>query len=155
MQVTCDSSGVSEVSANGPGGPPHVDVVDETWIGVPPSSVAPYLQDRRNWARWWPELELELIEDRGEKGVRWTARTKEAAGRMEVWLQPDREGTVAHYFVALELLASGRAADGRELARHFRVRDKAVFWALGDHLDPARAQRLVAPRSPQDKPFVL
>lgn len=170
----CDSSGVSEVSDNRDAGepvpPPHIDVVDQSWIGAPAAVVAPYLRDRRNWARWWPELELDLDEDRGDKGLRWRARARTATGRMEVWLQPDQDGTVAHYFLALtarDPSAPGRqtpdpgaagsldAGEAEALARHFRARAKSVFWALGDRLEPARLDRLVAPRGLQHKPFVL
>ncbi len=134
----------------------HVDVVDSTWVGAAPELVAPYVADRSHWGRWWPDLTLELTEDRGVKGIRWAARTTGAAGRMEVWLQPELDGTVAHYFLALEQTSgAGSQPDGRGLAEHYRMRAKSIFWAIGDLLEPARAHRLRAEPAPAERPFVL
>ena len=54
--------------------------------------------------RWWPDLRLEVVEDRAEKGIRWTV-TGALTGTMEVWLEPMMEGldgVVLHYFLHAE-----------------------------------------------------
>ena len=48
--------------------------------------------------RWWPDLELTVVEDRAEAGVRWTV-TGPIEGTMEVWCEPVMDGFVLHYFL--------------------------------------------------------
>ena len=90
-----------------------------------------------------------MDEWRGDKGVRWSVREPRhrAAGTMEVWIEPARDGVVAHYFLRLDA-ASGRALSRRrstKCADAHRRRVKQVFWALGDQLDPSRLARLAPP----------
>src|SRR4051812_41234072 len=75
---------------------PAVDVVDSTWIAVAPGGLAAELADPALWPRWWPELDLEVDELRGAKGVRWRALQHARgplAGSMEVYLQPVSVGS--------------------------------------------------------------
>ena len=53
---------------------PEVDVVDATWFGVPPATLATAVADPDNWRHWWPELNLAVDQLRGPKGVRWFVR---------------------------------------------------------------------------------
>jgi hypothetical protein len=128
---------------------PEVDIVDDTWFGVRPRVVAPYVADPANWRRWWPDLSLQVLEWRGVKGVRWTvpaAATGKLRGSMEVWLQEVNGGTVAHFFLRLDGVRgplSRRERAGYE--RRYRTQTKAVFWALADRLDPGRIARLAGP----------
>ncbi|WP_019698948.1 hypothetical protein [Mycobacterium avium] len=60
--------------------------------------------DRASWRRWWPDLRLQVVEDRGDKGIRWSV-TGALTGTMEVWLEPLKEGldgVVLHYFLHAE-----------------------------------------------------
>jgi hypothetical protein len=128
---------------------PEVDVVDSTWICARPSAVAAVVAEPSNWRRWWPELALEVDEWRGNKGVRWSVRApkERAAGTMEVWLEPARDGVVAHYFLRLDAVGArrmGRRRSARCADAH-RRRVKQVFWALADELDPGRLARLAPP----------
>jgi hypothetical protein len=63
--------------------------------------------DPANWRRWWPDLRLTVVEDRGPVGHRWTV-TGALTGTMEVWLEPALDGVIAHYFLHAE--PSGAAA---------------------------------------------
>ena len=55
------------------GGVPQLDLADDTFVVADPGRVADVVADPAQWARWWPELELTVFQDRGEKGIRWTA----------------------------------------------------------------------------------
>jgi carbon monoxide dehydrogenase subunit G len=128
---------------------PEVDVVDSTWVDVPPVTVAAALADPAQWSSWWPGLEARVVEWRGPKGVRWdvpVACGGSAAGSMEVWLQPIDGGTVVHYFLRLDGTARPlRARERRRIEHRYRVHTKRAFWALADRLDPARIARLAGP----------
>jgi hypothetical protein len=75
-----------------------VDVFDETFLAVPPGSVAKAFADPAAWRRFWPDLDLEVYADRGDEGLRWTVGGA-LVGTMEVWLEPVLDGTVLHYFL--------------------------------------------------------
>jgi hypothetical protein len=82
-----------------------VDIVDETFLVVPPKIVASAFADPAAWRRYWPDLTLTVYLDRGDEGLRWTVRGA-LVGTMEVWLEPVLDGTVLHYFLRAELPAS-------------------------------------------------
>jgi hypothetical protein len=129
---------------------PAIDVVDSTWICARPGVVATIVAEPANWRRWWPELDLETDELRGDKGVRWTVRPTPAgeSGSMEIWLEPAFDGVVLHYFLRLDA-AGGQPMGRRRQTRltHFhRRRAKLSFWALADQLDPGRTTRVGTPR---------
>ncbi|SDK38746.1 hypothetical protein SAMN04488074_105325 [Lentzea albidocapillata subsp. violacea] len=75
-----------------------VDVVDETFLAVPPRVVAAAFASPSSWREFWPDLELDVYADRGEEGLRWTVGGA-LVGTMEVWLEPVLDGTVLHYFL--------------------------------------------------------
>jgi hypothetical protein len=77
---------------------PAVDVVDETFLAVPPAVVVAAFSDPRAWRRFWPDLTLEIYLDRGDKGLRWTVQGA-LTGSMEVWTEPMLDGTLLHYFL--------------------------------------------------------
>lgn len=53
-----------------------------------------------------------MVEDRAEKGVRWTVGGP-LTGTMEIWLDPMLDGVLLHYF----LHAEPAGVTGRQLAR--------------------------------------
>jgi hypothetical protein len=123
---------------------PSVDVVDETFLAVAPDVVAAAFIQPARWPQLWPDLRLEVLADRGAKGVRWTVQGA-LVGSMEIWLEPVLDGTVVHYF----LRADPAGADGRpvpatprrgaaEAARRQRAA-KAVALALKSRLEGGRA----------------
>ncbi|WP_037304102.1 hypothetical protein [Amycolatopsis orientalis] len=123
--------------------PPALDIVDETFLVVPPSTVAAAFADPRSWSRYWPDLVLEVYTDRGDEGLRWTVRGA-LIGTMEVWLEPVLDGTLLHYF----LRATPAGPDGeplglapRELRREFDRRAraaKAIALGLKEVLEDGR-----------------
>jgi hypothetical protein len=81
-----------------------IQIADETFVAADGARVGAAVGDRSSWRRWWPDLRLEVVEDRAEKGMRWTV-TGALTGTMEVWLEPMMEGldgVVLHYFLHAE-----------------------------------------------------
>jgi hypothetical protein len=81
-----------------------VEIADQTYVAVAGALVGAAVGDPSNWRRWWPDLRLEVVEDRGEKGIRWSV-TGPLTGTMEIWLEslPDAMGgVVLHYFLHAE-----------------------------------------------------
>lgn len=130
-------------------GRPLIDVVDSTWLAVPPAAVADVINDSRNWARWWPGLVLRVQELRGEVGVRWfvdsvAGVTPTVAGSAEVWLEPTCGATVAHFILRLDP-GSGQALPAvvvQRVSTRYRLLTKQAFWTLGDRVDPGRLTRM-------------
>lgn len=84
-----------------------IQVADETFIAADPVAVGEAIADKASWSRWWPDLRLSVVEDRGEVGHRWTV-TGALTGTMEIWLEKVLDGVVLHYFLHAE--PSGAAA---------------------------------------------
>jgi len=130
---------------------PDIDVLDSTWICARPAEVAALVAEPSNWRRWWPRLDLAVDEWRGDKGVRWLVRPSEGGslvGSMEVWLEQVFDGVVVHFFLRLDG-TDGRPVPrrrGRRIERRYRTEVKALFWSVGDQLDPGRLARVSRPR---------
>jgi hypothetical protein len=123
---------------------PSVDVADQTFLAVPPAVLAAEFDRPDRWRELWPDLELAVMTDRGERGIRWTVRGA-LVGSMEVWLEPVLDGTVLHYFLRADPadghgrpapLSPRRAA--AEIARRQRAA-KAIALGLKDRLEAGRA----------------
>ena len=84
-----------------------IQIADETFVSADPVEVGMAVGDPASWRRWWPDLNLTVVEDRGAAGHRWTV-TGSLTGTMEVWLQPVLDGAILHYFLHAE--PSGVAA---------------------------------------------
>lgn len=123
-----------------------VDVMDETFLVVPPARLAREFADPAAWRLLWPDLDLRVFTDRGEQGVRWTVVGDAWRGSMEVWLEAVGDGTVLHWFLRVDPvgdpLSSREAA--REVVRRQRAA-KAVAFALKDRLEGGRPPGLPAP----------
>lgn len=92
--------------------PSPVDIVDETFVRAAPDVVRTALDGAGVLDRLWPDLVREVVQDRGDRGVRWRV-SGAVEGRMEIWLEPVGGGTLVHHFV--------RGAHGHGSAR----------WATG------------------------
>ena len=127
-----------------------VQLADETFVVAAPELVAAELSSRRAWSRWWPDLKLEVREDRGPKGIRWTV-SGALIGTMEVWLEPSLDGTVLHYFLHAEprpetvitsqnhLRRKLSHPDLAEINRRRRVAGKEMAFELKAKLEAGRA----------------
>ena len=117
-----------------------MELSDETFIAVDRPSVAAVVGDPRRWADWWPDLDLQVSRDRGDKGRQWVL-TGAVAGTAEIYLEPWHDGTVVHLFLRLELPTGdpGSAAD-RGRAMHRRTLAwKRTIHRLKDELEAGRA----------------
>lgn len=122
----------------------EVDVVDETFLAVPPRVLAAVFADRDAWPQLWPDLRLEVLADRGDEGLRWTV-SGALEGSMEVWLEPVAGGgTVLHYFLRADPAGRGRTprpAGGRRAVREAARRQRAakrIALTLKRHLERGR-----------------
>ena len=78
-----------------------IQIADQTYVAAVGAQVGAAVGDPSCWRRWWPDLRLEVVEHRAEKGIRW-AVTGALTGTMEIWLEPLLDGVVLHYFVHAE-----------------------------------------------------
>jgi hypothetical protein len=78
-----------------------IQVADQTFVAAAPEYVAEAVRQRSRWRTWWPDLTLDVREDRGEKGIRWKVAGA-LDGTMEVWLEPALDGVILHYFLHAE-----------------------------------------------------
>lgn len=78
-----------------------IQVADETFVAAAPVLVGNAVSDSASWRRWWPDLGLEVVEDRGAAGIRWLV-TGPVTGTMEIWLETVLDGVVLHYFLHAE-----------------------------------------------------
>jgi hypothetical protein len=127
-----------------------IQVSDQTFIAAPPASVAESIGVVSKWRRWWPDLQITVREDRGEKGIRWTV-TGALTGTMEVWLEPELDGTIVHYFLHAEPTGAGPAElaelDLGAMTRVRRVAGKVMTFGTKRELEAGRpAGESPAPR---------
>jgi hypothetical protein len=117
-----------------------IQIADQTFLAAPGAAVAGLLADRGRWRRWWPDLLLEVREDRGDKGFRWTVAGP-LTGSMEVWLEPCMDGVILHYFLHAEPPDAGRMSPRALLAagRARRVAGKKMSFELKARLEDGRA----------------
>jgi hypothetical protein len=114
-----------------------VDVVDETFLAVPPPVVAAAFAEPRAWRGFWPDLTLEVYLDRGDKGLRWTVRGA-LTGTMEVWLEPMLDGTLLHYFLRADLPAPARPRDAQREVERRQLAAKIIALDLKTVLEEGR-----------------
>lgn len=111
-----------------------VDIADETFIVAAPAVVAAAVGDPARWHRWWPDLELDMVRDRGDEGIAWTVRGA-VVGEMEIWLEPFADGVILHHLLRAD-------APGKRSHRWWDARTRA--WKrhvhrLKDELEAGRA----------------
>ncbi|BBY53289.1 SRPBCC family protein [Mycobacterium koreense] len=118
-----------------------IQVADETFIAASPAVVGAAVGDPASWRRWWPDLRLTVVEDRADKGVRWTVHGP-LVGTMEIWLEPCLDGVLLHYFLHAEpagVSASRLAKLNLAAMNHRRrVAGKTMSFEVKQNLESAR-----------------
>ena len=119
-----------------------IQIADETFVAADPVEVGRAVGDPASWRRWWPDLLLTVVEDRGALGHRWTVAGA-LTGTMEIWLEPVLDGVVLHYFLHAE--PSGVAAwqlakmSLAKLNHRRRVAGKNMAFEMKRTLEATRA----------------
>lgn len=123
-----------------------IQVADETFVAARPEAVGRAVGERASWRRWFPDLHLEVVEDRAEKGVRWTAAGP-LTGTMEIWLEPVLDGVLLHYFLHAE--PSGAAnpdkLDFAAMNHQRRVAGKRMAFEVKNILEAGRPVGVAPP----------
>ena|GEM_PF-120124 len=118
-----------------------VQIADETYVAADPVRIGAAVGDPSNWRRWWPDLRLEVTEDRGPQGVRWTVAGP-LTGTMEIWLEPTLGGALLHYFLHAEPtgVAAGQLAklNLAKITHRRRVAGKKMAFELKTTLESSR-----------------
>jgi len=118
-----------------------IQVADEMFVAADPAEVGRAVSDRAAWRRWFPDLRLEVVEDRAEKGVRWTVAGP-LTGTMEIWLQPMLDGVILHYFLHAEPTGATGAQLAKmnlaEMTHQRRVAGKRMAFEVKNTLEASR-----------------
>lgn len=118
-----------------------IQVADQTFVAASPQAVGRAVSAPASWRRWWPDLTLQVVEDRGDKGVRWTV-VGALTGTMEIWLEPMLDGVMLNYFLHAE--PAGAAAwqlaqmDMAALTHQRRVAGKRMAFEVKAAAEGAR-----------------
>lgn len=114
-----------------------VQIADETFVCADPADVGRAVADPSGWRRWWPDLRLTVVEDRGSAGQRWTVAGG-LTGTMEVWLQPMMDGVILHYFLHAEPPGDPAQLDLAKLNHNRRVAGKKMAFEIKTRLEARR-----------------
>lgn len=116
-----------------------IQVADETFVAARPEAVGRAVGDRSSWRRWFPDLRLDVVEDRAEKGVRWQVAGP-LTGAMEIWLEPVLDGVVLHYYLHAEPVGAVDPArlDLPAMNRQRRVAGKRMAFEVKNRLEAGR-----------------
>ncbi|UCZ63386.1 polyketide cyclase / dehydrase and lipid transport [Mycolicibacterium phocaicum] len=118
-----------------------IQIADETFVCADPAAVGAAVANQSSWRRWWPDLKLTVVEDRGSAGQRWTV-TGALTGTMEVWLEAVMDGVVLHYFLHAEPTGVSGAALAElnlaDLNHRRRVAGKNMAFEIKTDLERTR-----------------
>ncbi len=114
-----------------------IQVADETFVAASPAAVGRAVGDRACWRRWFPDLFLDVVEDRTDKGVRWTVAGA-ANGTMEIWLEPVLDGVVLHYFLHAEPAGDTARMNLAAINHRRRVAGKRMAFEVKNTLEASR-----------------
>jgi hypothetical protein len=115
-----------------------IQVADQTFVAGPAERVAATIASPSKWREWWPDLLLEVREDRAEKGIRWSVAGA-LTGTMEVWLEPSLDGVIVHYFLHAEPAAAHPVRDPLAANRQRRVAGKRMSFEVKTRIEAGRA----------------
>ena len=79
-----------------------IQVADETFVAADGATVGAAVADPASWRRWWPDLRLQVIEERGATRASGGRSAGPLTGTMEIWLEPMLDGVLLHYFLHAE-----------------------------------------------------
>jgi len=112
----------------------HLDLAVDVFLVAAPDRVAAVVHEAPRWVRWWPDLTLTVVEDRGRDGLRWSVAGS-VRGSAELWLEPVLDGVVVHWYLRGQ---PDSGSPAREAARR-RASWLRVALRLKDELEAGRA----------------
>lgn len=116
-------------------------MADQSFVAAPPARIAEEVGARDRWRVWWPDLVLNVREDRAEKGIRWAVEGP-LDGTMEVWIEPVLDGAVIHYFLHCEPTGVSQervgSLDLAAMNRERRVQGKNMTFEVKRRLEAGR-----------------
>ncbi|MFD6199639.1 polyketide cyclase / dehydrase and lipid transport [Mycobacteriaceae bacterium NPDC060252] len=119
-----------------------IQVADQTFIAADPADIGRAISNPADWRRWWPDLQLNVVEERGEKGIRWTVAGA-VTGTMEVWLEPALDGAILHYFLHAEPAGVSAAQAAKlnlaKLNHARRIAGKRFAFGVKQRLEASRS----------------
>lgn len=125
-----------------------IQVADQTFVAASPAAVGRAVGDRARWRQWFPDLQLDVIEDRADKGVRWTV-SGVLTGTMEVWLETMLDGVILHYFLHAEPAGAPAALSAKGdlpgLNHRRRVAGKRMAFEIKNSLEASRPVGVAPP----------
>ena len=114
-----------------------IQVADETFVAAAGAKVGAAIADPARWRRWWPDLRLDVVEDRADKGMRWTVAGP-LTGTMEIWLETMLDGVILHYFLHAEPAGGAAGMDLAALTHQRRVAGKRMSFEIKNELEAGR-----------------
>jgi hypothetical protein len=127
-----------------------IQIADETFVCADPVDIGAAVANPSSWRRWWPDLRLQVVEDRGPAGQRWTVAGA-LTGTMEVWLETVMDGVILHYFLHAEPAGvpgdQPASLDLPQLNHRRRVAGKNMAFEIKNDLErnrPVGVSRLAA-----------
>ncbi|KAA1423519.1 polyketide cyclase / dehydrase and lipid transport [Mumia zhuanghuii] len=118
---------------------PVVDVIDQTYVAVPPRQLLDAMCDESAWSTVLPGVRLRCFDDRGVLGRRWRV-SGVLDGTAEVWLEEMAEGTVVHVFLQADPTDGSTSVRARRRAGPaYHARLKRWVTHVRDSLDVGRA----------------
>ena len=112
----------------------HLDLAVDVFVAASPGRVAAVVHDASRWSRWWPDLELTVLEDRARDGLRWSVAGP-LRGSAELWLEPVLDGVVVHWYLRGDVETGSPAGEGERR----RASWLHATLALKDELEAGRA----------------
>lgn len=113
-----------------------IDVMDDSFVVADRQRLAARLADPALWRRWWPDLHLTVVEDRGQEGVRWSVAGA-LIGSAEIWLEDWRDGVLVHWFLRADPVSRTWRSPAR-LQRSYVAGYKRRIHRLKDDLESGR-----------------
>jgi hypothetical protein len=114
-----------------------IQVADQTFVAGAPARVAELIASPSKWRQWWPDLILDVREDRAEKGIRWSVGGR-LIGTMEIWLDPSLDGVILHYFLHAEAAPAHPLRDLAAANRQRRVAGKRMSFEVKARIEAGR-----------------
>jgi hypothetical protein len=116
---------------------PAIDLVEDGFVAAYPPLVRARVAVPEFARELWPDLRVEVSEDRGRDGLRFTVDGA-LTGTAEVWLEDWADGVVVHVYLRVAPAGDWPA---RRVLRERQARRAAVrglLWAVKDELEGGR-----------------